>query len=284
MNAFPLSRVFQGLVVLWIVLSSTLFTLSETRQALVVQFGEPRRVIQEAGLQVKVPFVQDVIFFDKRLLDFDLPAQEMIAGDQERIVVDAMMRYRVTDPLLYYQTVQNEMGLNKRLITIVHSALRSALGNYPLAALLSGSREEVMHKIRAEVGQIAKGLGIDVVDVRIRRADLPGENSKAIFRRMATEREVMAKELRSVGGELAARITAAADREKAVLIAEAERQAQEIRGAGDAEAIRVYAEAYGQDPSFFDFYRSMQAYRHALEDSETMLVLSPKSEFLKYFR
>lgn len=279
-----LTQVLGALGAFLFLLLSAVFTVQETQQALIVQFGEPKRVIQKAGLQVKIPFIQDVIYFDKRLLDFDFPAQEVIAGDQERIVVDAMMRYRVTDPLLYYQTVQNEMGVKKRLITIVHGSLRSVLGNYPLTSLLSEDREKVMHKIHQEVDQASKGLGLSVVDVRIRRADLPTENSKAIFRRMATEREVMAKELRSVGAELAAKITSTADKEKAVLLAEAERQAQEIRGQGDAEAIKIYADAFQQDVQFFDFYRSMQAYRQSLGGPDTTLILSPKGEFFKYFR
>lgn len=262
---------------------SALFTVHQTQQALVLQFGNPKRVIQEAGLHFKLPLIQNAIYIDKRVLDFDAPAEEVILGDQKRLVVDAFARYRIIDPLRFYQTVGSEAVLRGRIDTILDASLRKVMGGVPLFTVLSADRGQLMNRIRDQANTEAKQFGIDIVDVRIKRADLPEENSQAIYRRMQTEREREAKELRAQGAELAQRIRARADRERRVLIAEAQKEAQIIRGEGDAEAVRIFAEAFGQDIDFFTFYRSMQAYRTALGDDNTSFVLSPDSEFFRFF-
>lgn len=262
---------------------SALFTVHQTQQALVLQFGNPKRVIQEAGLHFKLPLIQNAIYIDKRVLDFDAPAEEVILGDQKRLVVDAFARYRIIDPLRFYQTVGSEPILRGRIDTILDASLRKVMGGVPLFTVLSADRGQLMNRIRDQANTEAKQFGIDIVDVRIKRADLPEENSQAIYRRMQTEREREAKELRAQGAELAQRIRARADRERRVLIAEAQKEAQIIRGEGDAEAVRIFAEAFGQDIDFFTFYRSMQAYRTALGDDNTSFVLSPDSEFFRFF-
>jgi membrane protease subunit HflC len=268
--------------VLFLLLSS-LFTVHQTQQALVLQFGNPVRVVREPGLHVKVPLVQQVDYFEKRVLDFDAPSVELVLGDQKRLVVDAFARYRITDALRFRQSVGTETAFRGRLEPIVFSSLRSVLGEAPLFTLLSDDRPQIMNRIKAEANKALAGFGVELVDVRIKRADLPPENSQAIFRRMQTEREREAKELRAQGAEIGQRIRARADRERRVLIAEAERESQILRGQGDAEAIGIFAEAVGQDPQFFDFYRSLQAYREALGDGATSFVLSPDSEFFRFF-
>lgn len=271
-----------GIVVLFLLLSS-LFTVNQTQQALVLQFGNPLRTVLEPGLHMKVPFVQQVEYFDKRVLDFDAPSVELVLGDQKRLVVDAFARYRIVNALRFKQSVGNEAAFRGRLEPIIFSSLRSVLGEAPLFTLLSADRNQIMGRIRNETNKSLQGFGVELVDVRIKRADLPPENSQAIYRRMQTERDREAKELRAQGAEIGQRIRARADRERRVIIAEAERESQILRGQGDAEAIRVFAEAFGQDPSFFDFYRSMQAYRTSLGDGSTSFVLSPESEFFRYF-
>jgi membrane protease subunit HflC len=270
-------------VVLLFLLLSGLFTVNQTQQALVLQFGNPVRVVQEPGLNMKVPFVQQVEYFEKRVLDFDAPSVELVLGDQKRLVVDAFARYRINDALRFRQSVGNEAAFRGRLEPIIFSSLRSVLGEAPLFTILSQDRTQLMNRIRGEANRALAGFGVELVDVRIKRADLPAENSQAIFRRMQTEREREAKELRAQGAEIGQRIRARADRERRVLIAEAERESQILRGQGDAEAIRIFAEAFGQDPNFFDFYRSLQAYREALGDGATSFVLSPESEFFRFF-
>ncbi|MEK0082022.1 protease modulator HflC [Benzoatithermus flavus] len=271
-----------GVVVLFLLLSS-LFTVNQTQQALVLSFGNPVRTVQEPGLHMKVPFVQQVEYFDKRVLDFDAPSVELVLGDQKRLVVDAFARYKIVNALRFKQSVGNEMAFRGRLEPIIFSSLRSVLGEAPLFTLLSQDRTQIMGRIRNETNKSLQGFGVELVDVRIKRADLPPENSQAIYRRMQTERDREAKELRAQGAEIGQRIRARADRERRVIIAEAERESQILRGQGDAEAIRIFAEAFGQDPNFFDFYRSMQAYRAALGDGATSFVLSPDSEFFRYF-
>jgi modulator of FtsH protease HflC len=269
--------------VLLVVLMSALFTVHQTQQALVLQFGNPKRVITEPGLHVKMPFIQNAIYIDRRVLDFDAESQEVILGDQKRLVVDAFARYKIIDPLRFYQSVGTEELLRGRIDTILDASLRKVLGEVPLFTVLSADRAALMNSIRDQANTEAKQFGIDIVDVRIKRADLPAENSQAIYRRMQTEREREAKELRAQGAELAQRIRSRADRERRVIIAEAEKEGQIIRGEGDAQAIRIFAEAFGQDVDFFTFYRSMQAYRDALGDDNTSFVLSPDSEFFRYF-
>jgi modulator of FtsH protease HflC len=266
-----------------VVLLSAMFTVHQTQQALVLQFGNPKRVVQEPGLHFKLPFVQNVIYIDRRVLDYDPDVQEVILGDARRLVVDSFTRYRITDPLRFFQSVGSEAVLRGRIDTILDASLRKALGDVPLFTILSEDRITLMNQIRDEANAEARQFGIDVVDVRIKRADLPAENNQAIYRRMQTEREREAKELRAQGAELAQRIRSRADRERRVIIAEAQKEAQIIRGEGDAEAVRIFAEAFGQDVEFFSFYRSMEAYREALIDTNTSFVLSPDGEFFRFF-
>lgn len=266
-----------------ILLMGALFTVHQTRQALVLQFGNPVRVIDTPGLHAKLPFIQSVEFYEKRVLDFDAPSVELVLGDQKRLVVDAFARYRISNPLRFRQSAGSELAFRGRLEPIVFSSLRSVLGGVSLFQVLSSDRVQLMGRIRDEANRALNQFGVQLVDVRIKRADLPPENSQAIFRRMQTERDREAKELRAQGAEIGQRIRARADRERRVIIAEAQKESDIIRGQGDAESIRVFAEAFGQDVKFFDFYRSMQAYRNSLADGATSLVLSPENEFFRYF-
>ncbi len=272
-----------GAVLLLMLLGGALFTVHQTKQALVLQFGDPVRVIKEPGLHVKLPLIQQVEFFERRVLGYDAPAVELILGDQRRLVVDAFARYRIADPLRFRQSVGSELAFVARLEPILYSALRSVLGEVSLFELLSADRVKLMARIRDSSNVELQRFGVQVVDVRIKRADLPKENSEAIFRRMRAERLREANELRAQGAEIAQRIRARADRERTVLIAQAQRDAEIKRGEGDAEAIRIFAKAFGQDPQFFAFYRSMEAYKKALSDKDTSFVLSPKSEFFRFF-
>ena len=265
--------------------ASSLFTVHQTQQVLITQFGQPIRVVREPGLNAKVPFIQTVIGFDRRLLDFDAQGQEVILGDQRRIVVDTFTRYLITDPLRFYQTVgATEAGIRLRLGPIVSSTLRNTLGSETLLAVLSADRARIMGEIRQRVNAEAQSFGIEVQDVRIRRADLPEENTQAILQRMQSERERVAREQRAEGAEQAQRIRAQAERERTVMIAEAQSQAEILRGQGEQTAIRIFADAYRRDPEFFQFTRTLQAMREAFSDGETRLLLSPDSEFFRYFR
>lgn len=278
--------IFIGAVFVGIVLvASTLFTVQQTQQVLITQFGQPIRVIREPGLHYKVPFIQTVIPFDRRLLDYDMAGEEVILGDQRRLIVDSFTRFRITDPLVFFQTAgAAETGIRGRLGSIVSSALRRVLGNEPLLAVLSSDRSRVMTDIRTQVNEEARRFGIVVEDVRIRRADLPEENTQAILARMQSERERVAREARAEGAEVAARVRAGADRERTVILAEAQAQSDVLRGQGEQESIRVFADAFQRDPQFYQFYRTMQAYREAFSDGDTRLVLSPDSEFFRFFR
>ena len=268
-----------------LVASSTLFTVHQTQQVLITQFGQPIRVITQPGLQVKVPFIQSVIAFDRRLLDYDAPGEEVILGDQRRLIVDSFTRYRITDPLLFFQTVgATEAGIRARLNSIVQSSLRRVLGNEPLLSVLSTDRPRIMTQIRTQVNEEARRFGIEVTDVRIRRADLPEENTQAILNRMQSERERVAREARAEGAEVAARVRAGADRERTVLLAEAQAQSDILRGRGEQEAIAIFANAFQRDPEFFQFWRTMQAYREAFSEGDTRLLLSPESDFFRFFR
>jgi membrane protease subunit HflC len=271
------------LILLAIVGMSTIFTVHQAEQALVLRFGRPVRIVRDPGLQFKVPFVDSVVRIDKRILDLDLPAQEVIASDQKRLVVDAFTRYHITDPLRFYQAVGTVEAANNRLATFVNSSLRRVLGDATFIQVVRDEREKLMERIRTLVNDQAQDLGVSVNDVKIRRADLPEQNSQAIYQRMQTERQREAAELRAQGAEAAQRIRARADREVTVNIADANRDAERLRGQGDAEKSRIFAEAYNRDPGFFDFYRSMQAYETALPANDTRLVLTPKSEFFRYF-
>ena len=271
------------LVVAGIFAMSALFIVDQTELALVLQFGQPRRVIRDPGLKVKRPFLEDVILYDNRLLDFEPPPEEVIVSDQKRLVVDTYTRYRITDPLLFFQTVNSEAAVRARLNAMVSGSLRRVLGGVTLSALLSDQRPAIMHQIRDEVAAQGKSFGIDVVDVRIRRADLPEENSQAIFARMVSEREQQAAQYRAEGAEAAQTVRANADRERTVIIAEAQRDAQKVRGDGDAQSIRIYADAFSQDKEFFAFWRSMAAYRDALTGHGTSFVLTPDTGFFRFF-
>jgi len=271
-------------VVLLIVLLSSLFTVHQTQQALVLQVGEPRAVVTEPGLHIKLPWpFQNVLYLDKRVLYLDLPAEEVIAQDKKRLVVDAFARWRITDPLRFYQSLTDEDLAQVRLQPILGSNVRAILGSQTFAAVLSGARAKLMLDIRDGVNAQTKSFGIEVVDVRIRRADLPPQNSDAIYRRMQQERVRQANEFRAQGEQFSQEIRSKADRDATVIVAEATRQAEITRGQGDAEKNRIFAEAFGQDPDFFAFYRSMSAYQAALKGDNTTVILSPDSDFFRYF-
>jgi modulator of FtsH protease HflC len=272
------------LVIAGLLLMSALFIVSQTEQALLLQFGRPVRVIARPGLELKMPFVQNVVFFDKRLLDVEPAPEEVIAADQKRAIVDTYTRYRITNPLLFYQTVGNEDAVRARLTVMVSSSMRQVIGKVPLSALLSAQRAPIMQKIRDDVREAAKSFGIEVVDTRIRRVDLPPQNSEAIYARMNSERQQQAALYRAEGSQAAATVRANADRDVTVIVADAQRQAQELRGHGDASATAIYAKAYGQDEKFFAFYRSLQAYRDALAGKDTSFVLSPTGNFFRFFQ
>ena len=264
---------------------SALFTVNQTQQALVLQFGEPKRTIQEPGLAFKMPFIQDVIYYEKRVLSL-IPqdAEEVILSDQKRLQVDAYARYRIEDPLLFYQTVRNELGARGRLEAIIDSSVRRALGRETLASILTGQRNDIVRSIGEEVNASVSSLGIQIIDVRLRRADYPTATSQNIFNRMKSEREREAKEFRATGEEEAQKIRADAEKTRTVILSEAQREAQETRGAGDAQAIQIYADSFGQDAEFFAFYRSMEAYRKSMGQNDTSMVLSPESSFFRFFK
>ena len=265
------------------VLYSSAFTVNQTQQALVLQLGDPKRTIQEPGLAFKLPFIQDVTYYEKRVLSL-IPqdAQEVILSDQKRLMVDAYARYKITDPLLFYQTVRNENGARGRLEAIIDSSVRRALGNETLGSILTGQRNDITRSIGDEVNQSVVSLGIEIIDVRLRRADYPEATSQNIFNRMKSERTREAKEFRATGEEEAQKIRSAAEKTRTVIISEAQQIAQETRGGGDSEAIRIYANSFGQDAEFFAFYRSMEAYRKSFGESDTSMVLSPNSSFFRY--
>ncbi|MFC0282862.1 protease modulator HflC [Camelimonas abortus] len=276
-----LAAVVAALVVVG--LYSGAFIVNQTQEALVLQFGRVRSVVKEPGLHFKIPLIENVVYIDRRVLDLDLPVQEVIAADQKRLVVDTFTRYRVVNPLLFYQSVNSIAGANLRLTSIVNSITRSVLADATFTAIVKDERDRLMKRIRAEVNKQAASLGIEVVDVRLRRVDLPEQNSEAVFQRMKTEREREAADIRAQGSQIAQAIRARADREVTVLLAEAERKSAELRGEGDAARNRILAGAYGRDPEFFSFYRSMQAYQSALKSRDTRLIMSPDSEFFRYF-
>ena len=266
-------------------LASTVFTVNQTQQALVLQFGEPKRTIQEPGLAFKVPFIQDVLYYEKRVLSL-IPqdAEEVILADQKRVVIDAYARYRIMDPLLFFQTVRNEQGATARLESIIDSSVRRVLGGETLGSILTGEREAINSSIRDEVERSVTSLGIEIIDVRLRRADYPVTTSQNIFNRMKSERVREAKEFRATGEEEAQKIRADAEKTRTVILAEAAKQAQELRGNGDSQAISIYADSFGRDKEFFSFYRSMEAYTKSLGDAPTSMVLSPNSSFFRYFK
>ncbi len=264
MNRTVLTAAAIAAVVIVVLALSALFTVDQTEQAIVLQFGEFKRQIRDPGLHVKLPFIQNVIYYDRRVLDTDPPTEEVIAADQKRLVVDSYARFRIVDPLQFYQSMGTEQAARGRLNATISGSLRRVLGNITLGSVLSDERSKIMRQITDEVATQAKPFGIDVIDVRLRRADLPEENSQAIFARMQSERSV-------------------AERERTVIIAEAQKQSQILRGQGEGESVKIYADAFGKDKNFFAFYRSMQAYREALGGQNTTLVLSPDSDFFRFF-
>ena len=277
--------VIMGVVVaaIGISLSSALFTVEQTQQAIVMQFGDPRVVIREPGLHVKVPFVQDAVYYDKRVLDLDPPTEEVILADRKRIMVDAFARYKIVDPLRFFQAVRTEAVFRDRVVKILNSGVRNALARYPLVDVLSAKREEIMASITSVMTADAQNFGIEVVDVRIGRTDLPPDISNNVYERMRSEREREANQLRAEGEELKIKIVADADKQKTILLADANRTAKILVGEGDGERNRILGEAFGRDPEFFAFYRSMKAYRSALTGSDTSMVLSPDSDFFRFF-
>ena len=272
-----------GVAVLF-VLANTLYIVHQAEQAIVLQFGEPIRVVKEPGLKVKIPFIQNVVFYDMRLLNLDPPAQEVVLNDKKRLDVDSFTRYRIVNPLRFYQTVRTEEQAQSKLAEIVNSSVRKILGKITLQELLSDKRNQIMQQISKAAKIDAEQIGVSVADVRIRRADLPLEVLQAINARMKTERERDAKEFRAKGQQEAQKIRATAEKERTIIIAEAEKQAQITRGEGDKEAIKIWNDAANQDKAFFEFYRSLEAYKNSLTSGEASLVLSPDSEFFKYFR
>jgi modulator of FtsH protease HflC len=277
--------IIAALVVAFVLVEASLFQVDQTEQVLITQFGDPIRVIRQPGLHAKTPFVQTVISFDKRLLNLELPGEQVILGDQRRLVVDSFTLFRISDPLLYYQSVGTvEDGIRGRLNSIVSASLRRVLANNKLLDVLSARRDQIMATIRDQVNVEMKGFGVSIEDVRIRRADLPDENTKAILSRMQSERQRVAAQARAEGAEAAQRIRADAERERTVLLAEARATADKLRGEGEADASRTYAKAYDQDPGFFSVWRTLQAYREAFGTGNSRLVLTPDNEFLRYLQ
>ena len=271
------------IVVLAVVAYQVLFVVQEVNQAIVLQFGDPKKIITKPGLNYKIPFIQNVVYLDRRVLNLDNPPEEVIAADQKRLIVDAFARFKIVDPLKFYISVGNERVARSRLATIINSRIRSVLGTQELSTLLSTDRAVHMATIQNDVNTEAKNFGITIVDVRIKRADLPQANSEAIYKRMQTEREREAKEFRAQGAEMAAKITSTADKEVTVILANANKQSEIMRGEGDGRRNRIFADAFGKDPQFFSFYRAMQSYEKALIGGDTSMILSPDSDFFKFF-
>ena len=261
----------------------SIIIVKEVNQAIILQFGDPKRIITKPGLNFKIPIIQNVVYLDKRILNLDTPPEEVIASDQKRLIVDAFARFKIVDPLQFYISVGDERVARSRLSTIINSRIRNVLGQEELQTLLSQDRSKQMALIKEGVNNEAKNFGITIVDVRIKRADLPQANSDAIYRRMQTEREREAKEFRAKGAEMAVTITSTADKEVTVILAESQKQSEIMKGEGDGLRNKIFADAFGQDPEFFAFYRAMQAYEKALIGGETSLILSPDSEFFKFF-
>lgn len=279
-------KIYTGILAALIifVVWDSVYIVQQTEQAIVLQFGEPVRLVKEPGLKFKIPFIQKVTYYDNRLLNLDPPAQEVVLNDKKRLDVDSFTRYRIIDPLKFYQTVRTEYNARERLAAIVNSSVRKILGQITLPELLSQQRNQIMKKISEAVKVDAQQIGVSVADVRIRRADLPIDVLQAINARMKTERERDAKEFRAQGQQQAQQIRAQADKETAIIVAEADKKAQIIRGEGDEQVIMIWNNAANLDPQFYAFYRSLEAYRKALADGETSMVIAPDSEFFDFFR
>ena len=270
---------------IFILLFSSIFTVHQTKQALILQFGDPIRVIKEPGLKFKLPLIQNAIFYDTRVLDYDADVEEVILNDQKRLLVDAFIRYKIIDVLKFYQTVGNERGFRARVTGLLSGSLRRVLGSEPLEIVLSQERIDLMDKIKTGINQEADDFGVIMIDVRIKRADLPKANSEAIYGRMRAEREKEARQFRAEGAEESERIRANANRERTIIIAEAEKKSQILKGEGDGRAVKIYADTFNKDKEFFAFYRSMEAYKKAFKDGndDPTLILTPDSDFFKYF-
>ena len=275
---------FALLAVVFLGLSSSVFMINQMQQAIVLQFGELRRVIQDPGLKFKIPFIQEVIIYDKRVLDFDLPATDITLGDQKRVRVDTYTRYRISDPIQFFKSVKpaNELGTARRLEALVGSTVRNVLGKVELRELLSEKRSKIMHQINEEVKSLTKSLGLDIIDLRIVRTELPAENRPAVFNRMNADLQRFAKENRATGDEKAQEIKSTAEKERTTLLAEASKDALILRGEGDSKAIAIIADSMGRDPEFYGFYKSMETYETILKP-ETTLILSSDNELFKYF-
>ncbi|MBX6322661.1 MAG: protease modulator HflC [Rhodospirillaceae bacterium] len=283
MSRVTVAALVAGAIVVLIVVLSSTFTVNQAQQALVLQLGEPRRIVSEPGLHFKLPLVQQVLSFDKRVLDFGAEKQEIPTLDQKQLVVDAFAKFRIVDTLKFYQSVRDVRTVKDRLAAIISSKLREAFGGIPMQQILTEKRAELMAQITQRVREEAKSFGIEVMDVRVKRVDLPPQNSEAVYGQMKTQREQEARRIRAEGDREAQTLRAEADKEKTVIIANAQRQAEILRGEGDAEATRIYNEAYARDPKFFDFFRTMQAYRKALPRDTTTYVGPPLGDFFRYF-
>lgn len=266
-----------------VILFSAMFTVDQRQQVLILQLGEPIRVINSPGIKFKLPLLQNAVFFDKRIIDLNIAEQEVIASDQKRLIINAFAKYQIVDPLKFYTTAGNSYGLSNKLAGILDSSLRQVIGEVTLNELLTENRSDAMKKIKEVVSNSSEIFGIKIVDVRIMRADLPKENSDAIYARMQTEREKEAREIRANGAEEADKIRAEADKQKIIILAEAKKQSDLTRGSGEAEAAKIYAGSFGRDPEFADFYRSMSAYKEAFKNDKTKMIISPDGEFFKYF-
>ena len=271
------------IVILGVVGYQAIVIVQEINQAIVLQFGDPKKIITKSGLNFKIPFIQNVVYLDKRVLNLDNPPEEVIAADQKRLIVDAFTRFKIVDPLKFYISVGNERVARQRLATIINSRIRGVLGKQDLTTLLSVDRAKQMSIIQSDVNTEAQNFGIEIVDVRIKRADLPQANSEAIYARMQTERQREAKEFRAQGAEIATKIKSTADKEVTVILANAKKKSEIMKGEGDGMRNKIFANAFGKDPKFFGFYRAMQSYEKALIGGETSLILSPDSDFFKFF-
>ena len=283
MNRFFLIGSAVLIAILAFVAFNSLFIVHQTQQAIVLQFGDPKRKIKDPGLAFKMPFVQNVVFLEKRILDLDAPVEEVLTSDSKQLLVDAFARYRIVDPLKYFTSLGNALNAERQLANQLNSALRNVIAAADFTAVISSDRSNLMLLIRDQLNRNSQRYGVEIVDVRIKRADLPEQNSQATYERMVTERRREAAEFRAQGEEAALRIRSSADREVTVLKAQAKRDSEIIRGEGDAERNRIFAEAFGKDPDFFAFYRSMLAYEAALRKGDTTMILSPDSEFFRYF-
>ncbi|MDF3047743.1 MAG: Hflc protein [Candidatus Midichloriaceae bacterium] len=272
-----------SLLIMLGIVSDSFYVLDQRRTALVIQFGESVRYVVEPGLKFKIPLIQNVLFFDKRIQNLVADTTEVIASDQKTMRVDAFTKYRIVDGLKFYQTAKDDRGFKTRLAPILDSSLRQVLGSKAFITLLTPERAKTMLQIREIVAGQAKDFGVEVVDVRIMRADLPDKSREAVYDRMKSEREKEAKEIRAEGGEAAQKITSNAEREKQIILADANKLSQITRGNGDAEAIRLFSTAFNKDPEFFNFYRTLQAYKKAINKDDTKMIISD-SEFLKYFK